>query len=100
MIDNDDVLPVFDSCQPENNYLKSFSLLTLAELFSCFSTSLLIHSCSREPIILTLGLLKKNNQSKTSTGIVESIFLKYGYLGTKRKQIWTNLSHWNAGSSR
>ena len=64
MFDNNGFLPVFDPCQPENNYLKTyFSFLTLAELFSCFSTSLLIHSCSREPIMLTLGLLKKNNQT-------------------------------------
>lgn len=75
MFATNDFLPVFDSCQPENGYLKSFSILTLAELFSCFSTSLLIQSCSREPIILTLGLLK-NNQSITSIEKVESIFLQ------------------------
>ena len=30
--------------------------LTFAELVSCLSTSLLMHSCSREPMILTFGL--------------------------------------------
>ena len=63
MFDDSDFLPVIDPCQPENNYLNNFSIFTLAELFSCFSTSLLIHSCSRDPMILTLGLSKKNNES-------------------------------------
>ena len=58
LFNNNDFLPVLDPCQPKNNYLNCFAFLTLAELLSCFSTSLLIHSCSREPIILTLGLLR------------------------------------------